>query len=125
MITLDTVELPNLTWVDPWATASVSTQTRRRLDGGIAIYPRALTGGRRITLLAPEDQPLTVAQADALATLAAVPGATYSLSMPLWDFSATVLFDWSDTPLALQLLIDYADPEPDDPVTGTILLMTV
>ena len=121
-----TVQLPNLTWMNPWDTQAVSAPVLRRLDGGIAIYPRALSAGRTITLLAPQDQPLTVAQANALAALAAVPGATYALSLPLWSFSAQVIFDWSQgNPLDLALVIDYADPASTDPVSGTIHLLTV
>jgi len=125
VIILDTLTLPALTWRDPWSTGTVSAPVRRRLDGGLVVYPRPLAGGRVITLDAPSDQPLSVAQADALAALAAVPGATYDLSMPLRGFAARVFFDWSQgAPLELTALIDYADPAPDDPVTGTIHLIT-
>ena len=126
MIQLATLQILDLAWSDQWATAAVSAPVLRRLDGGLAVYPRTLTAGRPITLVASADQPITVAQANALAALAAVPAATYALSMTLRGFSAQVLFDWSSgAALDLALLIDYADPADTDPVVGTIPLLTV
>ncbi|MCK7574609.1 MAG: hypothetical protein MZV65_00915 [Chromatiales bacterium] len=69
MILLDALELPDLTWTDPFDSRAVSVVTRRRLNGALTIFPRPLVGGRPITLEAPADQPLTHAQAVALAAL--------------------------------------------------------
>jgi hypothetical protein len=126
MITLGTLTLLDLAWTDQWATAAVAAPVRRRLDGGLAVYPRTLSAGRPITLVATADQPLTYAQANTLAAMAAVPGATYPLNMTLKSFSALVMFDWSQGPaLDLSLVIDYADPATTDPVSGTLHLLTV
>lgn len=126
MISIGGLQLPDLNFSSPWSTNAISAPRRRRLDGGLAVYPRALAGGRIITLTAPADQPLTVAQADALVAMAAVVGSTYSLSIPQRSFTAEVMFDWGNgDALALDLLFDYSDPAAEDPVVGSINLMTV
>lgn len=126
MIWLDALELPDLTWTDPFDSQAVSVVTRRRLNGALTIFPRALVGGRPITLEAPADQPLTQAQAAALAAMAADPTGTYALSLPLRGLSFSVRFRWEDgNPVDLRQLIDYADPVDDDPVIGTIRLITL
>ena len=126
MILLDALELPDLTWTDPFDTQAVSVVARRRLNGALTIFPRALAGGRPITLEAPADQPLTHAQAAALAAMAADPTGTYALSLPLRGLSFNVRFRWEDgNPLDLRPLIDYADPIDDDPVGGTLKLITL
>lgn len=126
---LHTLHLPDgLQWLDEYdLSGSVAAPMRRRLDGGLAVYPRALTAGRPITLAAPEDQPITRSQANALASLAAVPGATYWLKMPLRPGSPEylVMFRYDESPLDLRPLIDYADPIDSDWIVGTIRLMTV
>jgi hypothetical protein len=97
------------------------------LVAGAASANDAARGPQRpITLVATADQPLTYAQANTLAAMAAVPGATYTLSLTLKSFSALVMFDWSQGPaLDLSLVIDYADPATTDPVSGTLHLLTV
>jgi hypothetical protein len=126
MMMLGSVSLPNLAWTDKWSATALSTPIKRRLDGGIVIYPRKLLAGRSITLEAPANQPLTVAQAKALAVLAEAEGAVYTLSMPLQGYEFSVMFDWSGgQALELSDLIDYADPIDSDPVTGIIHLITV
>lgn len=124
-IVLATLTLPDgLRWVDEYATVPVAQTVRARLDGGWAVYPRAVTGGREITLVAPEDHWLTRAQADALAVMAAVSGASYVLS--LRGTSYTVLFRHHDPPaLDLQPLVDWGDAQNADPIIGTIKLMTL
>ena len=123
---LHTVTLPDgLDWLDEWdMSGALAAPIKRRRDGGLAVYPQPLTAGRPITLQAPESQPITRAQADALRALAAVPGATYTLDMPLRGLSFLVLFDLTQQPLELRPLIDYADPIDTDHVTGTIRLLT-
>jgi hypothetical protein len=126
MMQLDALILPDLTWTDPFDTQAVAVVSRRRLNGALTIFPRALSGGRPITLEAPADQPLTYAQAAALAAMAADPSGTFALSMPLRGLSFSVRFRWEDgNPLDLQPLIDYSDPADDDPVVGTIQLITL
>lgn len=126
MILLDTLELPDLTWTDPFDTQAVSVVTRRRLSGALTIFPRTLVGGRPITLEAPADQPLTHAQAIALAAMATDPTGTYTLSLPLHGVVFSVRFRWEDgNPVDLRPLIDYADPVDDDPVVGTLKLINL
>lgn len=126
MILLDALELPNLTWTDPFDHQSVSIVARRRLNGALTLFPRSLSGGRPITLEAPADQPLTQAQAVALAAMAADPTGTYTLSLPLRGLAFSVRFRWEDgNPVDLRPLIDYADPVDDDPVVGTLKFATL
>lgn len=126
MILLDALELPDLTWTDPFDTQAVSVVARRRLNGALTIFPRALAGGRPITLEAPADQPLTQAQAVALAAMAADPTGAYALSMPLHGLLFSVRFRWEDgNPVDLRPLIDYADPVDDDPVIGNLRFITL
>lgn len=125
MIQLDTIALPDgLAWPDEFDTRDLAQTVRQRLDGGVVVYPRTLSGGRPITLAAPADQPITRAQAAALAALAAAPGAVYALSLRGMSFS--VMFRHHDPPaLDLTPLIDYADPVETDWLTGQIKLFTV
>lgn len=124
MIVLDTIELPDLRWSDELAAGlDVGQSVRRRLDGGVVVFTRAHHGGRAITLEATEDHWLTRAQANAVAALAAVPGAVYELS--LREVPYQVMFRHHDTPvLDLMPLVDYADAEDADPFIGQIKLMT-
>lgn len=128
MILLDTLTLPSgLAWPDEFSGDTPVAQTvARRLDGGLAVYPRAQAGGRSITLVATDDHPLTRAQGATLAVLAAVPGATYALSLTDRGIAAQVMFRHHDAPaLELTPLVDYQDPLPTDRLVGTIKLMTV
>jgi hypothetical protein len=125
MILLDTLSLPDgLSWSDEFATDAIGQSVRRRLDGGLVVYPRVLIAGRSITLAAPNDQPLTRAQAATLEALAAALGASYALTLRGSVFQ--VMFRHHDPPaLDLTPLVDYADPIDDDFVVGTIKLFTV
>ena len=125
-ILLATIALPSgLLWPDEYSGMNPVAQTvKRRLDGGLAVYPRAQIGGRAITLTATADHWLTRAQADALTALAADPGGVYPLTLRGQTYS--VMFRHHDgRSLDLVPLIDYEDPEADDPIIGSINLMTV
>lgn len=125
MIYLDTLELPDLNWSDPFDTQAFSVTTRRRLNGALTMFMRALSGGRAITLVASDSQPLTLGQALQLTEMASDPSRAFTLNLPLRDLSFNVRFRWEDgNPLELQLLFDYADPIADDPVIGSIRLVT-
>ena len=128
-ILLATLSLPpGLAWIDEWATDAVAQTMRRRLDGGVTLYPRGNIAGRPITLQAGPDHWLTRAQAEALLELAAAPGAVYTLTFPLrlGAPSYSVAFRHHEPPaLDLRALVDYADPRADDPVVGTLKLLTV
>lgn len=124
---LHTVALPDgLQWTDEFdLSGSLAAPMRRRLDGGLAVYPMPLVAGRTITLVAPQDQPLTREAVESLQALALQPGAIYTLTMPLRGATFAVLFDFSrGSPLEVQPLLDYADPLPSDWMTGTIHLIT-
>lgn len=125
MIQLATLALPDgLAWPDEFDTRDIGQAVRQRLDGGVVIYPRKLSAGRPITLIAPADQPITRAQGQALASLAAVPGEVYALSLRGTTFA--VMFRHHDAPaLDLAPLIDYSDPIDEDYLVGQIKLFTV
>jgi hypothetical protein len=129
MIQLDTLALPDgLLWSDEFAADAVSQSMRRRLNGAVTLYPRGNIAGRPITLEARADQWITRAQAEALLELAAAPGAVYTLQFTarVGATSFSVVFRHHDPPaLDLAPLIDYADPDADDPIVGTIKLLTV
>lgn len=129
MIHLGSAQLPDdLAWLDEWHDSAVGQAAVRRLDGGIAVYPRAQSGGRPITLEATADTWLTRAEAAALAALAASAGASYALSFDQRPElgTLTVMFRHQDPPaLDLRALVRYEGAQADDPVTGQIKLFTV
>jgi hypothetical protein len=126
-IILGSLALPDaLQWTDRSALTAASLGTKRRLDGGLAVFPRALSGGRPITLRIPADVTITYADQLTLEAMAAVPGASYALSIPELGFTATVMFDHRGADaLDLSLLFDYPDPADDSPVIGTLKLLTL
>jgi hypothetical protein len=127
-IQLAHINLPDaLRWADEFAEPSVSQSVRRRLNGALTVYPRGNSAGRPITLEATEDQWITRADAEALLTLASVPGAAYTLTFTSRsNLAFTVLFAHHDAPaLDLKPLLDYADPSALDPIIGRIKLITI
>lgn len=122
---LDTITLPDgLRWIEAAQDHGATATVRRRLDGGMAVYPRAVVGGRSITLEADPDYWLTQTTATALVTLAAIPGAVYTLTMGVTAYQ--VMFRHQDPPAVdLRAMIDYDSPAANDPYVGQIKLMTV
>lgn len=82
------------------------------------MFERPIAGGLPITLEIPEDHWITWADWQALVALRA---ALVVHTLTIRGASVRVKI----TGLELRLLIDYADPDPDDPVVGTIKLTTV
>jgi hypothetical protein len=125
MILLNTLTLPDgLLWSDEFEITAITQSIRRRLDGGLTVYPRQLTSGRPITLEATPDHWLTRADARELLTMAAVVGGVFDLS--LRDQAFVVAFRHHDHPaLDLKPMIDFDFPADSDPVIGTIKLMTL
>jgi len=128
-IWLDSLALPDgLLWVDEYAADAVTQTVRRRLSGALSIYPRGNVAGRPITLQAGADHWMTRAQADALAALAVVPGAVYTLRFAARDGAPefAVVFRHDDPPaLELAPLVGYADPDSADPYVGTLKFLSV
>jgi hypothetical protein len=124
-IQLDTITLPDgLLWLDEFEPDAVAQTMRRRLDGGVTLFPRGNIAGRPITLEAGPDQWLTRSMAEGLAALAGIPG--QQMTLTLRSASFTVVFRHHDPPaLELRPLIDYADPADDDPMIGRIKLLTL
>lgn len=126
-ITLGGINLPDaLVWTNRVALAAVSQASKRRLDGGIALYARPLYAGHGIELKIPDDVCITRADQLALEALASNAGAIYALAIPLEGLAVQVQFDWRNgDALDLSPLFDYEDPASEDPVYGTIKLLTV
>jgi hypothetical protein len=125
---LASVTLPDgLNWIDEFDDQSISQVARRRLDGGLTLYVRSNLAGRPITLEATAEQWITRAQAQSLALLAAVPGGRYTLTFTARaGLAFQVAWRHHEAPaLDLRPLVDYADPAADDPLIGTLKLMTI
>jgi len=126
MITLDTLTLPSgLAWMDEYASQSVVQTVRRTLDGGQVIYYAGLQAGRHITLTSGDDFGwVKKSVVDALAVMAASPGAIYSLSIR--GQTHAVLFRHHEPPaLEATPLWPVANPQPDDYTRITLKLITV
>jgi hypothetical protein len=127
-ILLASVTLPDLLWNDEYSGYEpIASAALRRLDGGLALYPRPQWAGRPVTLTAGADHGLTHAQVTALAALAADATATYALVFPTRaNLTLMVAFRHHDPPvLDVSPLIDYAAPASADPWVGSIKLITV
>lgn len=127
MITLGSLLLPDdLRWTNRSGWGGVSLAVKRRLDGGVAVFSRALESGRAIVLEAAEDSAITRADQLALEAAAGVPGAVYALEIPGEGLSASVMFDHRDgSALDFSPVAWFEDPAADDLVFGSIKLVTV
>lgn len=126
MPTLATTPLPpGLVWTDEFEPSTVTQSARRTLSGSLVIYHAAQQAGRPITLQSePDSGWATLATVQALQALAAVPGATYTLSLRGTDYQ--VMFAHHNPP-ALQAspLFAIANPGPTHPHLITLRLITV
>jgi len=123
---LDTLPLPpGLVWTDEHTSASVAQTMRRALDGSLVVYYAGLVAGRPITLESTETAGwITRAQADALAALAASPGAVYTLTLRGQAYQ--VMFRHHEPPaFSASGLWPYANPQAGDYYRAVIKLMTV
>ncbi len=126
MPTLNDIALPpGLVWVDEFEPATVAQSVRRTLSGGMVVYHAALQAGRPITLQSEADAGwATLATVQALAALAGVPGATYTLI--LRGTSYQVMFAHHTPPaLAATPAVNIANPGPTHPYLLTLRLITI
>lgn len=126
MIQLDTLTLPgDLIWTDEFSAHPVAQATRRTLDGGLVVFYGGLSGGLPITLASQADAGwLTRSQVEALALLAASPGAIYTLTLRSQVFQ--VLFRHQEPPaFEASPLAPLANPQPGGFYLATLKLMTV
>lgn len=127
MIILDTLTLPpTLVWSDRYGWSPVSQAVRRTLGGGLVVFHRALRGGRPVTLDAGQTWGwLSKEQVDALALMAAAPGAIYTLQW--YGETHQVAFRHDEPPAfsAQPLRPQNPEPGPSTRFTGQIKLMTV
>lgn len=123
---LDTLSLPaGLHWADEHAYSPVAQTVRRPLDGSLVVYYAPLAAGRPITLASGEDHGwMRRSTVDALAVLAASPGAVYTLTLRGIDHR--VMFRHHEPPtFEARPLWPLANPGPDDWYLATLKLMTV
>ena len=125
MILIHDIALPSgLLWEDEFAQSMQEMKFVRRHDGGLVLYPKALYGGRPITLVASENHWIKRHEAESLAQLALNVGETYQLLLRGQEY--LVAFNHGQgPPLRLKPLIDYEDPDPEDPIIGSIHLITL
>lgn len=124
MILADITLPDDLAWTDELRSQRIAQTRLRTRAGGLIIGERRLTGGRTITLSSDESRWITRADAAYLLTLAERPGEIHLLTMRGQTYQ--VMFDHSSgSAVDLVPMIDYEDPQPDDPVIGTIKLITV
>ena len=124
---LSSIQLPiTLVWTDAHAWSPVDQSSKRTLDGSMITFHRALKAGRPITLEGGQSWGwLTGEQVEAIATLAASPGAIYPLQINGQTYQ--VAFRHDDAPAfeARPLRPQNPNPGPDTWYVATIKLMTV
>lgn len=124
--TLASIPLPSgLVWTDEFEPHAVAQSTQRTLAGGLVVYHASLQAGRAITLQSEADAGwATLATVQALAALAAVPGATYALV--LRGITYQVIFAHHNPPaLQASSVFNLASPGADHPHLLTLRLITV
>ena len=121
MKSLGGLVLPDsLQWTDRWDWTPAAQEVGRTLGGSLVVWSQTLEGGQPITLEAQDDVTwLSLTQVEALSTLAAQAGATFTL---IWDSEAfTVMFRNHDLPA-----ISFRPIWPNYHLfTGTIKLIRV
>lgn len=123
---ISTLTLPDsLIWADEHTPQAVAQTMRRALDGSPVVYYSTLTAGRSITLKSASDTGwITHAQVEALAALAAVAGAVYTLTIR--GASYDVMFAHHEPPaLEAVPLWPISNPQAGDFYLATIKLITV
>jgi len=124
MILLDSLNLPSgLVWADQYASQAVAQTVKRTLAGSLVVFHAGHPAGREITLESTQDSGwLTRAQVEALALLAASPGASYVLH--IHDETYQVMFRHHEPPaLDARPLWAYDQPRASDFFLVTLKLM--
>jgi hypothetical protein len=125
LVTLGGIDLPDdIIWTDEFDFQPVAQSVTRTIAGNHVEFNQALVLGRPITLEASETQGwLTKTQVDALQTLAATPGATYTLDIGAQTF--TVAFRHDEDAFDPQPFLQRIDPDAGDFFSAIIRLRTV
>ncbi len=113
MIKLATLSLPpSLVWADRHAWSPVGQSSKRTLDGSLITFHRPLKAGRPITLEGGQSWGwMSGAQVDAVAAMAASPGAIYSLQIAGETYQ--VAFRHDDAPAFEARPLRPQNPNPD------------
>ena len=116
---------PNMVWEDKYKWSAVVQEVKVTLGGSPVVYSAPLQSGRRISLVAYQDQGwLTKAQVDAVNALANVAGATYNFTIGTESFN--VVFRHEEPPaVEMDPLIPRAVPLDGDYFVGRIKLLVV
>ncbi len=125
IVTLGGVDLPDdIIWQDEFDFQPVGQSITRTIAGNHVEFNQALVLAQPITLEASETQGwLTKTQVDAVQTLAATPGATYTLVIGAQTF--TVAFRHNEGAFDPQPFVPRIDPEAGDFFSAIIRLRTV
>jgi len=126
MILLDTLTLPDgLVWTDQYASQAVVQSVKRTLAGSLVVFHAGQPQGRLITLESSQDSGwLTRSQVEALALLAASPGAIHVLQ--IHGESYPVMFRHHQPPaLDARHLWSYDAPRDSDYFLVTLKLMSL
>ena len=120
MITLDSITLPEMIWVDEFAWRPVVQRTERTLTGKLIIEEAALQKGRPITL---SDTWITRSTLEQLQILASSPTNTHTLILQGQTY--TVAWRHSEQALTAEPIKPVTDPSGDDFYSLTLRLMVV
>ncbi len=124
MFSIGGVQLnPSMVWEDQYVSSQVEQTVRRTLQGRMVAFSGPLVGGRNATFSGGDDHGwLTVATLNSLLSLAAVPGAIYT--MVRGEESYSVMFRHNDPPAVdMRMLIPRTAVAGTDYVAGTIKLI--
>lgn len=121
------ITLPSsLAWTDAHAWSPVSQSSKRTLDGTMVTFHRALKAGRPITLEGGQTWGwMTGAQVEAVAVLAASPGAIYPLQINGLTFQVAFRHDEPPAFEARPLRAQNPKPGPDTWYVAKLKFMTV
>ena len=123
---LDTVQIPaTMRWVDEYAWSQVASSSEYSIAGSLLVDVGTRLSGQPVTLEGTADTSwITRAALDALYALAAVPGATYTLTLADGR-SFSTMFAPGEEPISAAQVSPLAVPPADWPYYATIRLMTI
>lgn len=123
---LDTVQIPaTMRWVDEYAWSQVASSSEYSIAGSLLVDVGTRLSGQPVTLEGTADTSwITRAALDALYALAAVPGATYTLTLADGR-SFSTMFAPGEEPISAAQVSPLAVPPADWPYYATIRLIKV
>lgn len=124
MITLNSIELPDLLWTDEYAWNPVVGDIAYTVSGALIVEESVMQSGRPITLASTESGGWTTkAVVDALRQLSLATGNTLALN--LHGTTRTVIWKRSGNSVEAEPVVAYSDPSPDTRYRITLRLLEV